>query len=297
MKLKHKLFMDGIILILLIFVMSYSLTGNLIHEILGLVILAGFIIHMAVNNQYYMSMVTALRTGQVSSKSTIAFIINILLPVDAIILLISSFAISKDLFPGIAEIFSKSIWTPIHVISSVLLVILVFIHVFMHLGLFRQLLGKATDTLQTKRMKTAALRVIAIIFAVIVIRSSYTNTLHAADMIVSVSSGSSDPDQNNNQENEYIINNEDDNQDSGDAQNNGETQDDENTQNDDQLNNDTESDNDSDDSQSLDDYLGSLVCTACGRQCSLLSPQCGRGQQQAEQAISDYNETYTEQSI
>ena len=38
MKLKQKLIMDGIMMILLLVLMNYDLTGGLIHEFLGIVI-------------------------------------------------------------------------------------------------------------------------------------------------------------------------------------------------------------------------------------------------------------------
>lgn len=44
---------------------------------------------------------------------------------------------------------------------------------------------------------------------------------------------------------------------------------------------------------SLSDYLGNLFCTGCGKHCSLLSPQCGRGMQQAEQAQQEYESQYS----
>ena len=48
---------------------------------------------------------------------------------------------------------------------------------------------------------------------------------------------------------------------------------------------------------SLDDYLGSPFCSGCGKHCSLLSPRCGRGQDQASQATAEYYETYGEEYV
>ena len=42
----------------------------------------------------------------------------------------------------------------------------------------------------------------------------------------------------------------------------------------------------------LEEYLSGLTCTACHKQCSLLSPRCGRGRQQAEDATAEYEATY-----
>lgn len=42
---------------------------------------------------------------------------------------------------------------------------------------------------------------------------------------------------------------------------------------------------------SLNDYLGTLFCTACSKHCSLLYPQCGKGVRQAEFASQQYAQT------
>ena len=45
-----------------------------------------------------------------------------------------------------------------------------------------------------------------------------------------------------------------------------------------------------DTTESLSDYLGKLYCTGCGKQCPLISPQCGTGMQQAQSATAYYEE-------
>ena len=52
-KLKHKLILDGILLVLLLVLTNYDLTGGLIHELLGMVMLAGFLVHAYINRRYY----------------------------------------------------------------------------------------------------------------------------------------------------------------------------------------------------------------------------------------------------
>lgn len=64
MKLKQKMIMDGIMMILLLVLMNYDLTGGLIHEFLGIVILVGFIIHAAANRRYYAAMIKAIKRGE-----------------------------------------------------------------------------------------------------------------------------------------------------------------------------------------------------------------------------------------
>lgn len=43
---------------------------------------------------------------------------------------------------------------------------------------------------------------------------------------------------------------------------------------------------------SLEEFLSGMNCTGCGKHCSLLSPRCGRGEAQAEQAQYEYEQLY-----
>ena len=46
----------------------------------------------------------------------------------------------------------------------------------------------------------------------------------------------------------------------------------------------------------VDEYLGNLFCDGCHKHCSLLSPRCGIGENQAEEATRDYEAMYTNQT-
>ena len=50
-----------------------------------------------------------------------------------------------------------------------------------------------------------------------------------------------------------------------------------------------------DDTPTLEEYLKSLTCRGCGRRCSLLTPQCRKGENFANQAKTEYYSTYGEQ--
>ena len=45
----------------------------------------------------------------------------------------------------------------------------------------------------------------------------------------------------------------------------------------------------------VEEYLGNLYCDGCHKHCSLLSPRCGVGENQAEEATNDYEAMYTNQ--
>ena len=273
-KLKQKLIMDGIMLILLIILMNYDLTGGLIHELLGFVILAGFIVHVAVNRRYYGAMIRAIRRNEAGPKGKAAFAINIILPVFAIMMLISSVAISTELLPGISAKFTSELWVPVHIVCAAGLLICVFIHVCMHAGMISAFIGQYTESHALQVMKSAGLRVMAFLFALLVIKSSFTSMTDAVSLLPSGDRNRTELDTSSNQQSTETITEDND---SGDQD--GYV---------------IEIEPEPDETVSLEDYLGTLYCTGCGRHCSLLAPRCGKGEHQASQATDEYYEIYTD---
>ena len=279
MKLKQKMIMDGIMMILLLVLMNYDLTGGLIHEFLGIVILVGFIIHAAANRRYYAAMIKAIKRGEAGTRNKVAFAINIILPFLAILMLLSSVAVSRELLPGISVMFRSEMWVPIHIICAVVLLICVFIHVCLHAKMISAFIGQYAESPALQKLKSAGMRVMAFLFALLVIKSSFSNMTDAASLLPS-----GDPDQSefdsdsNKQSNEMII----EDNDTGDQ---------------DGYVIEIEPEPEAEETVSLEDYLGSLFCSGCGRHCSLLSPRCGKGENQASQAAEEYYETYSGQSV
>ena len=279
MKLKQKLIMDGIMMILLLVLMNYDLTGGLIHEFLGIVILVGFIIHAAANRRYYAAMIKAIKRGKAGTRNKVAFAINIILPFLAILMLLSSVAVSRELLPGISVMFRSKMWVPIHIICAVVLLICVFIHVCLHAKMISAFIGQYAESPALQKLKSAGMRVMAFLFALLVIKSSLSNMTDAVSLLPS-----RDPDQSefdsdsNKQSNEMII----EDNDTGDQ---------------DGYVIEIEPEPEAEETVSLEDYLGSLFCSGCGRHCSLLSPRCGKGENQASQAAEEYYETYSGQSV
>ena len=279
MKLKQKMIMDGIMMILLLVLMNYDLTGGLIHEFLGIVILVGFIIHTAANRRYYAAMIKAIKRGEAGTRNKVAFAINIILPFLAILMLLSSVAVSRELLPGISVMFRSEMWVPIHIICAVVLLICVFIHVCLHAKMISAFIGQYAESPALQKLKSAGMRVVAFLFALLVIKSSFSNMTDAVSLLPSGDSDQSEfGSDSNKQSNEMII----EDNDTGDQ---------------DGYVIEIEPEPEAEETVSLEDYLGSLFCSGCGRHCSLLSPRCGKGENQASQAAEEYYETYSGQSV
>jgi len=279
MKLKQKLIMGGIMMILLLVLMNYDLTGGLIHEFFGIVILVGFIIHAAANRRYYAAMIKAIKRGEAGTRNKVAFAINIILPFLAILMLLSSVAVSRELLPGISVMFRSEMWVPIHIICAVVLLICLFIHVCLHAKMISAFIGQYAESPALQKLKSAGLRVMAFLFALLVIKSSFSNMTDAVSLLRSGDQNQSEFDSDSNkQSNEMII----EDNDTGDQ---------------DGYVIEIEPEPEAEETVSLEDYLGSLFCSGCGRHCSLLSPRCGKGENQASQATEEYYETYSGQSV
>lgn len=368
MKQRKKLILDAVLAALLILLMCYSFTGGLIHEILGITILVGFIAHVFFNRKYYGAVIRAIKKGKCSTKNKIAFIINVILPVDATILLISSFAISHELFPGISNAFGGySVWVVVHIVFAVILLISVFAHVCMHMKMFTNMVRKAAKNPKVVTAWRAGSRITAVILAILVLKVSVDNVISAAETVQVANRYSAQAEVNTidiaskeiavanpgktstsesgidaiteseNQESEKPIETEpeaiietiDEVQEVTDSET-VITDIEDDLDNDDQeseifdiIEGDYISDDDyiaeddnedwkaeeayyEDDTEeyyeldpepiepevSLGDYLSSLTCSGCGKHCSLLSPRCGKGENQAAQATNEYYEIY-----
>ena len=206
MKLKQKMIMDGIMMILLLVLMNYDLTGGLIHEFLGIVILVGFIIHAAANRRYYAAMIKAIKRGEAGTRNKVAFAINIILPFLAILMLLSSVAVSRELLPGISVMFRSEMWVPIHIICAVVLLICVFIHVCLHAKMISACIGQYAESPALQKLKSAGMRVMAFLFALLVIKSSFSNMTDAVSLLPSGDPNQSEFDSDSNkQSNEMIM--------------------------------------------------------------------------------------------
>ena len=303
MKQRKKLILDAVLAALLILLMCYSFTGGLIHEILGITILVGFIAHVFFNRKYYGAVIRAIKKGKCSTKNKIAFIINVILPVDATILLISSFAISHELFPGISNAFGGySVWVVVHIVCAVFLLISVFAHVCMHMKMFTNMVRKAAKNPKVVTAWRAGSRITAVILAILVLKVSVDNVISAAETVQVANRYSAQAEVNTID----IASNDDQESEIFDTIEGDYISDDDYIAEDDNEDWKAEEAYYEDDTEeyyepdpepiepevSLGDYLSSLNCSGCGKHCSLLSPRCGKGENQAAQATNEYYEIY-----
>jgi len=126
---KAQIIFDSAMLALLVVVYSVSATGILIHEILGLIIYAFFIIHLLYNYKWIINVTKRIFDNSLNVKTKIIYLIDFLLLLMFLIAGISGIMISKYVF----KISIKYIWGYIHILSSALTVVLLGFHIALHL--------------------------------------------------------------------------------------------------------------------------------------------------------------------
>ncbi|NLK95236.1 MAG: DUF4405 domain-containing protein, partial [Clostridiales bacterium] len=120
-----KLIIDMLSLITLFFLFFIKITGNDIHEILGLVLTLFIIAHLLLNRKWITSLIKNISSRNINSKHKVIFILNTILFALFCISLISGIIISKFVFNfGI----SNTILLSLHRISSFMLLIIAVLH-------------------------------------------------------------------------------------------------------------------------------------------------------------------------
>ena len=305
MKMTKRLIADLILAIALGFTMAYTLTGGLIHEILGMLLLIGFLVHLIIRRSYYKGAFRSWRRGRLQGfQPRASLILNLVLIIATVVMLISSIAISRELFFFLnSAITSYDAWRAVHIICAVVLAIGVFVHICLHAKMFATLVRRSSDNLGAMTAWNIFSRIAAFIVAVLIAFFSvksisdatvaiayakeYAVTALAEDASVTGKSASASDDSDSviisDQQSEVAVITEEPSTES------------EAVIIDEPVPEETEIIDEpepAEDVPTLDDYLSAITCTGCGKHCSLLTPQCGKGRSRAAAATEQYYEEY-----
>lgn len=143
--------MIGIMLLL----MSYSIAGKLIHEILGISLFVLFVLHHILSVNF----TKALFKGKPTAEKTLKVVIDILLTVDVLALMVSALFISNHVFTFLGLHHFAAIGRTLHLLASYWGFALMSLHLGFHLDL---VLHKA---MKEKRKKTAAIAIMIVLSA------------------------------------------------------------------------------------------------------------------------------------
>ena len=193
-------------------------------------------------------------------------IINTMLLLAVPVMMISSVIISKSIFNFINfDIGHHRIWRTLHILSAVIILICSFVHVLLHMPLFKEIIRKKFDGQFFEKAWGVVSRVAAVLMSIFVLITSVDVSGSITGM------GGHNEHRRRYREHDYNIN---EYMDKG-------------IDEDDEKDKDFFSEEDDSDS-SVDEYLSSLTCNGCGKRCSLLSPRCMTGENQATKAKETY---------
>lgn len=130
-----RLGLDVILTVLLIAEMLYSVTGNAIHEVLGLVFCLGISAHLLLSASWIRSTARGIVKKSATKRSVSLAVMAAVLLTVMVALVVSSVAISRLLGganDALTALLPYSTWYAVHVVSSYGLCALVLVHLVMH---------------------------------------------------------------------------------------------------------------------------------------------------------------------
>ncbi|MEK3993108.1 DUF4405 domain-containing protein [Robertmurraya sp. FSL R5-0851] len=168
----YRLVIDVSMTVLMLVAMAYHITGNTIHETVGVVLLVLFIVHNILNRRWY----ETILKGKYNFRRILSILVNLLFLVSMAAVMISSVPISRDIFPNIITN-NDMILLQIHVMTSYWGFIFMSIHIGLSWGTIINAMRKMTGISSTSRIRNILLRGIAVLIVVYGVQSSFEREL------------------------------------------------------------------------------------------------------------------------
>lgn len=292
-----KIFLDITMTVLYALLMFAQGLGGFFHETVGIGIGLLFTIHIVLNFQMIKGLFISLKKGKLNVKKGILLVSDLMLTLCMPVVIVTGILIAKELFVVDSGISWLLLFNLHNILSYVCLSIMI-LHILMHTKYLLGVIKKLSSSFRGKEMKSAICRFSAGAFVAVILYSSlavFTTASNNQDAIkgnntiknedrettvpknsipvyseTTVSVESSEPETepkvNIEEVTEAVV--------------------EEETEQINAVEEETAA------SPSLEEYLSGLFCTGCGRACPLISPRCGKGELQAEDAEKEYYRTY-----
>lgn len=174
MKIKQlcKMVIDFIMLALLLVLMASILTGDTVHELLGISFAVLFIVHNVLNWQWY----RALPKGRYDAVRILRTAVNLLLLVTMLVLIVSAMTISMEVFAFLG-LNGGLIGRKVHMFAAYWGFLLMSVHLGMHWDMMMAAARKLSKTAATNRIRTFALRIAAAFIAGYGVYASFSRNI------------------------------------------------------------------------------------------------------------------------
>lgn len=273
-KVAIKIVLDIVMTVLFIALMNTAITGLNLHEIIGLGLCGGFLAHKLLNLDWIKRMIRKLRDKSAGNKLKVMLFVDALLLAGMTLIVVSGIFISEVVFIQF-NLLSTLPWKEIHLISSYGTLILIAVHLGLHWKMIMKAFGRMFHIQKESQPRKILLRIAALAIVALGIKATVDTSFFGSFAVAQSQSGTI------LQSGEPVV-----------SIGTGSGSDDD-TSSSDSLGLSTISAVETADTPTLNEFLSNMVCTACGHRCSLLSPRCGKGQQQAQQAEQEYAAAYS----
>ncbi|MEH7416557.1 DUF4405 domain-containing protein [Neobacillus drentensis] len=173
-KMLFKLVNDVVMTVLMLIAMAYYITGNTIHELVGVVVLLLFILHNLLNGRWY----KVILKGGHHLRRQLQIVINLLFLVTMAVMMISAVLISSDLFPYI-PINNDMMLRQLHAQTAYLGFIIMAVHVGFSWNIIINSVRRMTGITGTSRFRTIGLRILAVLIVAYGVHASFKREIGA----------------------------------------------------------------------------------------------------------------------
>ncbi|UUV26925.1 MULTISPECIES: DUF4405 domain-containing protein [Lysinibacillus] len=167
-KMLIRLVNDLVMTALILIGMGYYITGNMIHEVIGVVVFVLFIVHNLLNRRWYKTILK----GKYNIRRVLQIGINLLFLVTMIMMIMSAVLISSELFPFI-PINNDMVLRQIHVQTAYWGFIIMAVHIGFSWGMIINSVRRMTGFTSTSLIRTTVLRFIAVFVVAYGVHSSF----------------------------------------------------------------------------------------------------------------------------
>lgn len=158
---KARMVLDMAMMILIPFLMAYSLVGEAVHEGMGIVMAFLFLLHHVLNIRWYQN----LTRGRWSALRIWGTVINGLLMVVMIALPVSGIMMARHIFNFPAISSGISMARQIHLLASHWGFLLMGLHLGFHWNMVMGMVKKATGVVKKSKLSKAVLRLFALLLS------------------------------------------------------------------------------------------------------------------------------------
>jgi hypothetical protein len=166
-KLLFRLVNDLAMTFLMLIAMAYYITGNMVHEVIGIVVLLLFSVHNFLNRRWY----KAIFKGKFNGRRILQIGINLLFLVTMVLMMVSAVLISSDLFPFI-PINNDMMLRQIHVQAAYWGFIIMAVHIGLSWGMIINSVRRMTGITASSPIRTITLRILAVLIVAYGVHSS-----------------------------------------------------------------------------------------------------------------------------